>query len=75
MPYVEYDEVEAICSDCGRVFRSEDALAEHRAEAHSGKESTERAPPRAAMVRCSLCHQKFRSAIALREHNARAHTS
>ncbi len=74
MPYVEYDEVEAICSDCGRAFRSEEALREHQAEAHSGKETADRAA-RAPMVKCSLCHQKFRSAVALREHNARAHTS
>lgn len=74
MPYVEYDEVEAICSECGRAFRSEDALAEHRAEAHSGKETVDRAG-HAPMVKCSLCHQKFRSAATLREHNARAHTS
>jgi uncharacterized C2H2 Zn-finger protein len=75
MPYVEYDEVEAICSDCGRVFRSEEALAEHRAEAHSGKEAAVRPASRAPMVKCSLCNQKFRSTTALREHNARAHTS
>jgi hypothetical protein len=34
MPYVEYDEVEAICSDCGRMFRSEEALDAHRQESH-----------------------------------------
>ncbi|MGD0257932.1 MAG: hypothetical protein ABSB90_08685 [Thermoplasmata archaeon] len=34
MPYVEYDEVEAICSDCGRTFRSEEALDAHRLESH-----------------------------------------
>ncbi len=73
MPYVEYDEVEAICSDCGRVFRSEEALADHRAEAHSGQEGSS-APP-VATIRCSLCQKKFRSAPALREHNAKAHTS
>jgi len=75
MPYVEYDEVEAICSDCGRVFRSEEALAEHQAEAHSGQEPTERAPTRAASVKCSLCQRTFRSAAALREHNAHAHNA
>ena len=75
MPYVEYDEVEAICSDCGRAFRSEDALAEHQAEAHSGKESSDGPGASPPMVRCSLCHKKFRSTTALREHNARAHTS
>ncbi|HLM91149.1 MAG TPA: hypothetical protein VK424_03755 [Thermoplasmata archaeon] len=34
MPYVEYDEVEAVCADCGRIFRSEEALALHRLESH-----------------------------------------
>ncbi len=72
MPYVEYDEVEAVCSDCGRVFRSEDALVEHRTEAHAGQESTSRPP--AAKIRCSLCQKQFLSAAALREHNAKAHT-
>jgi transcription initiation factor TFIIIB Brf1 subunit/transcription initiation factor TFIIB len=75
MPYVEYDEVEAICSDCGRVFRSEEALSEHQAEAHSGKEATVRPGAGGSLVKCSLCHQKFRSTAALRDHNARAHTS
>jgi uncharacterized C2H2 Zn-finger protein len=71
MPYVEYDEVEAICSDCGRVFRSEEALADHRAEAHAGQEGT---TPHPATIRCSLCKAKFRSTAALQEHNAKAHT-
>jgi len=75
MPYVEYDEVEAICSDCGRVFRSEDALAEHQAEAHSGTEASDRAPSRAPIVKCSLCRETFRSATALREHNRKAHNA
>ncbi len=74
MPYVEYDEVEAICADCGRVFRSEEALADHRAEAHAVAEK-DTAPPTKAGVRCSLCQKRFRNAVALREHNARAHTS
>lgn len=73
MPYVEYDEVEAVCSDCGRAFRSEEALAEHRAEAHSG---TGPAPPKPerARVSCSICHQSFPSTSALVRHNAKAHT-
>jgi uncharacterized C2H2 Zn-finger protein len=75
MPYVEYDEVEAICSGCGRVFRSEDLLIEHQAEAHAGNETSDRAGPSTGQVRCSLCQQKFRSATALREHNARAHNA
>lgn len=39
MPYVEYDEIEAICSECGRVFRSEETLATHKEESHSGLEA------------------------------------
>ncbi len=72
MPYVEYDEVEAICSDCGRAFRSEEALDEHRAEAHAGQEKAAGANP--PTIRCSLCQKPFRSAGALREHNAKVHT-
>ena len=72
MPYVEYDEVEAICADCGRVFRSEEALADHRAEAHSGQEG--RSEHHHAPVRCSICRKTFRSTAALQEHNAKAHT-
>lgn len=75
MPYVEYDEVEAICSGCGRVFRSEEALAEHQSEAHSGQESPVQRGARKPTVKCSLCDQKFPSTIALREHSARAHTT
>jgi DNA-directed RNA polymerase subunit RPC12/RpoP len=75
MPYVEYDEVEAICSGCGRVFRSEEALAEHQSAAHSGQESAVRPNARKPSVKCSLCSQKFLSTAALREHSARAHTT
>jgi len=75
MPYVEYDEVEAICSGCGRVFRSEEALAEHQSAAHSGQESAARPSPHKLSVKCSLCRQKFLSVAALREHTARAHAT
>jgi hypothetical protein len=34
VPYVEYDEVEAVCRDCGMAFRSEEALDKHRDEVH-----------------------------------------
>jgi uncharacterized C2H2 Zn-finger protein len=34
MPFVEYDEVEAVCPDCGMIFRSEEALEHHQAEVH-----------------------------------------
>ncbi len=74
MPYVEYDEVEAVCSDCGRAFRSEEALAEHRDEAHSGAvDPTERRGASTGVV-CSVCRQRFSSTSALERHNRRAHT-
>jgi len=75
MPYVEYDEVEAICPDCGRVFRTEDALAEHRQEAHSsaGKAPEESAKPK--MLKCSLCRQQFRTTAGLQEHTRKVHSS
>jgi uncharacterized C2H2 Zn-finger protein len=72
MPYVEYDEVEAICPDCGRIFRSEDALAAHREESHSGLEEPPRvAPP--ASVRCALCAREFATEASLRSHVTRTH--
>jgi C2H2 type zinc finger protein/C2H2-type zinc finger protein len=75
MPYVEYDEVEAICRDCGRAFRSEDSLEDHRKEAHAsaGKAPEESARPRT--MKCSLCRQQFHSTAALQEHTRRAHSS
>jgi len=74
MPYVEYDEVQAVCSDCGRIFPSDEALAAHRIEAHAGLEAPTDAP-RAKQIECSVCHKKFRSTAALTDHNRKAHTS
>ena len=74
MPYVEYDEVQAVCSDCGRIFPSEDALAAHRVEAHGGLEEAGRAPE-AKRIECSVCHKRFRSTAGLTDHNRKAHTS
>jgi len=72
MPYVEYDEVEAICSDCGRIFRSEDALALHRTESHEG---TDPPPPSPAPsdFRCERCHRSFATKSGLSKHLARVH--
>jgi uncharacterized C2H2 Zn-finger protein len=73
MPYVEYDEVEAICADCGRIFRSEEALAAHRTESHAGLESPE-APGKAEVrPRCPECGESFDSAEAVRVHRKRSH--
>ena len=72
MPYVEYDEVHSTCSDCGRLFPSEESLADHRRESHAGSEPARGAPPRREFE-CSVCHQRFRSTVNLTEHNRRAH--
>jgi hypothetical protein len=68
MPFVEYDEVEAICADCGRLFRSEEALAAHREESHSGREET-----LAETFTCPQCQRKLSSAATLRSHRAKEH--
>ena len=72
MPYVEYDEVEAACADCGRLFRSEEALASHRAEAHDPS-PTPKEPP-VTSVRCAVCRRSFSSISALSRHNRTSHT-
>jgi uncharacterized C2H2 Zn-finger protein len=73
MPYVEYDEVEAICSDCGRTFRSEEALASHRDESHSGREDVPRTAAPSTRPACPHCDRTFDSSATLRAHVARAH--
>jgi len=75
MPYVEYDEVQAVCSDCGRLFPNEEALVAHREEAHGGLESPDAAGPRSKQIECSVCHKKFHSTAGLTDHNRKAHTS
>lgn len=70
MPYIEYDEVEAICPDCGRTFRSEEALTSHLTESHSGRVEVSRP---AAALECPTCHRRADSADALRAHIARIH--
>jgi uncharacterized C2H2 Zn-finger protein len=75
MPYVEYDEVEAICRDCGRAFRSEDALEDHRNEAHASAVKAPEESPRPRTVKCSLCRQHFSTTAALLEHTRKAHSS
>jgi uncharacterized C2H2 Zn-finger protein len=71
MPYVEYDEVEAICPDCGRTFRSEDALASHLVESHAGRDDGPRGA--AAPRSCPVCHEMAESDSALDAHVTRAH--
>jgi len=69
MPFVEYDEVEAVCSDCGRIFRSEEALAAHRVDSHGGRVDT---APRDRLT-CPECERRFLSLTALRNHRHQAH--
>jgi uncharacterized C2H2 Zn-finger protein len=73
MPYVEYDEVEAVCPDCGRIFRSEDALSAHRTESHSGLEDAGAGAGADDEVACPKCHHVFASRSALRLHEREAH--
>lgn len=72
MPYVEYDEVGAICSDCGRAFRSDEALAAHRIDSHS---SHDEIPTRASAgpIRCEICDEPVPTAAARRAHQTFAH--
>lgn len=70
MPFVEYDEVGAVCAECGRQFPNEEALATHKADSH------DLAPPAAKRhtVACSICRKRFPSIGQLTEHSRRAHT-
>jgi len=75
MPYVEYDEVEAICRDCGRAFRSEDALEDHRKEAHASAVNAPEESARPRTLKCSLCRLRFSTTAALQEHTRKVHSS
>jgi uncharacterized Zn-finger protein len=69
LPFVEYDEVEAVCSDCGRIFRSEEALVAHREDSHAGRvdlSSKDR-------LTCPTCDRRFLSVTALRTHRHQVH--
>ena len=72
VPYVEYDEVEAACPECGRLFRSADALEAHVADSHATVVPAVR-PPRS--VKCSVCGARFPTTSAHSRHNRSAHTS
>jgi DNA-directed RNA polymerase subunit RPC12/RpoP len=75
MPYVDYDEVEAACADCGRLFRSPEDLESHRQETHPRARATGPVQPRTATLPCSLCSRKFFSIAALKEHTQRDHST
>jgi len=72
VPYVEYDETEAVCPQCGSAFRSTEVLETHVRESHATPGGD--APKRAAkQVRCSVCGARFPSIVALQRHNRQAH--
>jgi len=75
VPYVEYDEVEAVCPECGAVFRSTDALDAHVRESHAGAAAAGSAAPKPKTVKCSVCGEKFPSISALQRHNKSAHVT
>lgn len=72
VPYVEYDETEAICPHCGSAFRSAEVLEAHIVESHAapGAEAAKRASKK---VRCSVCGAGFSSIVALQRHNRAEH--
>lgn len=72
MPYVEYDESEAICPHCGSAFRSPEILETHVRESHGGQ-TTPAARGGSRQVACSLCGAKLSSIAALERHNRSAH--
>ena len=71
VPYVEYDEIQAVCADCGRQFPSPESLERHRAEAHAQPEPPHKHPRRR---RCSACGKEFYTLGALAAHNRRDHS-
>jgi uncharacterized C2H2 Zn-finger protein len=74
VPYVEYDETEAICPQCGSAFRSPEVLEAHIAESHG--EGAGKAPdPTPKAVRCSVCGRRFPSVSALQRHNRLSHVT
>ena len=72
MPYVEYDEIEAVCSDCGMTFRSEEALEGHRRQVHLPARPTA-GPSHPEPLRCGACEQLFSSPAAFRDHQRIVH--
>jgi uncharacterized C2H2 Zn-finger protein len=74
VPYVEYDENEAVCPQCGSVFRSPEVLEAHLKESHEGQGGG--TPPAGKKtVRCSVCGARLSSITALERHNREAHVA
>jgi uncharacterized Zn finger protein len=74
VPYVEYDETEAACPQCGSVFRSPEVLEAHLKESHEGQGGGPSLPIRKT-VRCSVCGARLSSITALERHNREAHVA
>jgi len=74
VPYVEYDENEVACPQCGSVFRSPEVLEAHLKESHGGTGGGSPAPSRKT-VRCSVCGARLSSITALERHNREAHVA
>jgi uncharacterized Zn finger protein len=74
VPYVEYDENEAVCPQCGSAFRSPEVLEAHRRESH-GETGGGAPSPSRKTVRCSVCGARLPSIAALERHNRTAHVA
>lgn len=75
MPYVEYDEVGAVCAECGRLFRSAEDLEAHRRESHAPSGASGPGHTRKPTLPCSLCSRTFHSIAALKEHTLHDHST
>ena|ERR1700686_2464433 len=73
MPFVEYDEVEAVCSECGRPFRSQELLDAHREETHQVEDVSTLPTPPDGKVTCGKCHLPVANPAALQRHMRVAH--
>jgi uncharacterized Zn finger protein len=74
VPYVEYDENEAVCPQCGSAFRSPEVLEAHRRESH-GEAGGGTPTPKRKTVRCSVCGARLNSIASLERHNREAHVA
>ncbi len=74
VPYVEYDETQAVCPHCGAAFRSPEILDEHLRDSHGGPGGAG-SGERPKRVACSVCGARLASVSALQRHNREAHVS
>jgi uncharacterized C2H2 Zn-finger protein len=72
VPYVEYDETQAVCPHCGSAFRSPETLEAHVRESHEGQSSAA-SEVRPKQVTCSVCGARLPSVTALERHNRTTH--